>query len=78
MIAIIKQWLGLDEGAPMDDMSAFLAGYSIPQISAGAGQDIIRRQREIEVTIRQHILELEQYILALEQDIAALQQELGR
>jgi len=71
MIAIIKQWLGLDEGAPMDDIGAFLSGYSIPQISADAGQDIIQRQREIEADIRQ-------YILGLEQEIAALRQELGR
>jgi hypothetical protein len=72
MIDRILRWLGVAEQLThLNPIDLFLAGHSIPAISASAGQDIIIEQRRIEQQIRSYILELER-------EIDALRSEAGR
>lgn len=63
-------WLGVVDQRPaqLDTVDLFLAGHSIPALSAAAGQNIIAEQRKIEQQIRA-------YVLQLEAEIAELQSE---
>jgi hypothetical protein len=69
MIQMILTWLGVERepAQPLDPVDLFLAGHSIPAISAAAGQDIIREQQRIEGLIRNYVLELEREIAELTQ-----------
>jgi hypothetical protein len=60
------QWLGGSAAAqPISSIDLFLAGHSIPKISAAAGADMIAEQRRIEAELRTYILELEQQVSQL-------------
>lgn len=63
-------WLGLVDQRPgqLDTIDLFLAGHSIPALSAAAGQDMIAEQRRIEQRIRAYVLQLEQQIAELQSE----------
>jgi hypothetical protein len=68
MIQSLLQWLGAPAlPAQLDPIDLFLAGHSIPAISAAAGQNTIVEQRRIEDRIRAYVLQLEAEIEALRQ-----------
>ena len=54
---------------PLSSIDLFLAGHSIPALSAAAGQDMIERQRQIEAEIRDFIRELQYQIAELQADL---------
>jgi hypothetical protein len=67
MIQSLLTWLGAPaQPAPPDPVDLFLAGHSIPSISAAAGRDIIAEQRRIEGQIRAYVLDLEAQIAELQ------------
>jgi hypothetical protein len=67
MLQTIMQWLGVVERpAQLGQVDLFLAGHSIPAISASAGQDMIAEQRRIEAKIRAYIIQLETEISELQ------------
>jgi hypothetical protein len=67
MIENILHWLGVPTPIQqLNELDLFLAGHSIPAISAAAGHDIIREQRRIEQLIRDYVLDLERQIADLQ------------
>ena len=60
MIQNILAMLGVaQQPAQLDPIDLFMQGYSIPAISASAGQSMIQEQRRIEQLIRNYVLQLE-------------------